>query len=80
MITSTLAVSASGVVADLVRPQARHAQDAVAAGIGDGRRQFRIGHAAHASEQDGMVDLQQVAQGGTQGHGRFLDILLIQES
>ena len=67
-------------VADLVRPQARHAQDAVAPRIGHRRRQLGVSDAAHAGEQDGMVDLKQIAQGGTQGHGRFLDILIIQES
>ena len=53
---------------DLLRRTARHAERAETARVGDGGAQFGVGDSAHAGQQDGIIDLQQIAEWRADGH------------
>ena len=56
-------------IGDELGRQASHAQGAETAGVGNRRTDFSIGHAAHAGEQDGVIDTQQITDDSAQSHG-----------
>ena len=56
-------------IGDELGRQASHAQGAETAGVGNRRADFSIGHAAHAGEQDGVIDTQQITDDSAQSHG-----------
>ena len=60
-------------IGDELGRQARHAQRAKTAGVGNRRADFSIGHAAHAGEQDGVIDTKQITDDSAQSHG-FRDL------
>ena len=55
-------------LADLVRRHPRHAQRAEAASLAHRRAHLGIGHTAHAGEENGMLDAEQVTDLGMDGH------------
>ena len=60
---------AAHLLADFVRAASGHAERAEAAGLRHRRAKFGVGDAAHAGEQDRVVDAQHVANGRADGHG-----------
>ena len=60
---------AAHLLADFVGAAAGHAERAEAAGLRHRGAEFGVGDAAHAGEQDRVVDAQHVANGRADGHG-----------